>query len=110
MSSGAREDVGSFTDIQQSEDFVDLKRRFRRFVFPMTAFFMAWYFLYVFLAIFATDFMSTKVVGNINIGLVFGLLQFVTTFGITMWYARWADKVFDPRAEALHDKLEERAR
>lgn len=110
MSNDARADAGFYTDIQQSEDFVDLKRRFRRFVFPMTAFFLAWYFLYVFLAIFATGFMSTVVVGKINIGLIFGLLQFATTFGITMWYARWAGKEFDPRAEALHDKLEEAAR
>ncbi len=110
MSNDARVDGGFYTDVQKSEEFVDLKRRFRRFVFPMTAFFLAWYFLYVFLAIFATGFMSTIVVGNINVGLIFGLLQFVTTFAITMWYARWADKEFDPRAEALHDHLEEIAR
>ena len=48
-------------------------RRFRRFVFPMTALFLAWYFLYVLLAAFAPDFMATKVVGNINVGLLFGL-------------------------------------
>ena len=73
MSNDARVDGGFYTDVQKSEEFVDLKRRFRRFVFPMTAFFLAWYFLYVFLAIFATGFMSTIVVGNINVGLIFGL-------------------------------------
>lgn len=87
--------------VQNSEEFADLRRRFRKFVFPMTALFLAWYFLYVILAIFATGFMSTKVIGNINIGLIFGLLQFVSTFTITMLYARWADREFDPRAEAL---------
>ena len=30
--------------------YQDLRRRFRRFVFPMTALFLAWYFLYVLLA------------------------------------------------------------
>lgn len=91
--------------VQNSEEFADLRRRFRKFVFPMTALFMAWYFLYVFLAVFATDFMSTKVIGNINVGLIFGLLQFVSTFAITMLYARWADRDFDPRAEALADHM-----
>lgn len=96
--------------IQDSAEFVELRKRLRGFVFPMTVAFLVWYLLYVLLSDYAHDFMSTKVVGNINIGLIFGLLQFVTTFGITMWYVRWADKEFDPRAEALHDELEEMTR
>ena len=47
--------------------FVDLRRRFRNFVFPMTVAFLAWYLLYVVLSAFARDFMDTKVVGNINV-------------------------------------------
>ena len=66
--------------MQNSDEFQALKRRFRRFVFPMTAFFLAWYFLYVLLADYAHDFMSTKVWGNITVGLLLGLGQFVSTF------------------------------
>jgi uncharacterized membrane protein (DUF485 family) len=87
--------------VQNSEEFVELRRRFRKFVIPMTAAFLTWYFLYVFLAVFAHGFMAHKLVGNITVGLVFGLLQFVSTFTITMVYRRWADREFDPRAEAL---------
>jgi uncharacterized membrane protein (DUF485 family) len=87
--------------LQNSPDFIDLRRRFRRFVFPMTAFFLVWYFLYVLLSVYARDFMGSKVVGNISWGLILGLGQFVTTFAITMYYARWADREFDTRAEAL---------
>jgi len=72
----------------------------------MTALFLAWYFLYVLLAAFAPDFMSHKVWGNINVGLLFGFGQFISTFVITVLYVRWADREFDPRAEALHDRLE----
>ena len=50
---------------------------------------MAWYLLYVLMSTWAHDFMSTKVVGNINVALVFGLLQFVTTFLIAWLYARY---------------------
>ena len=92
--------------MQRTDEFVDLRRRFRRFVFPMTALFLAWYFLYVLLAAFASDFMSQKVWGNINVGLLFGFGQFISTFVITVLYVRWADREFDPRAEALHDRLE----
>lgn len=87
--------------VQESEDFGELRRKFRGFVFPVTAFFLAWYFLYVLLSMFAPDFMGTPVFGSINIGLLLGLGQFVTTFAITIIYVRWADRVFDPRAEAL---------
>ena len=44
---------------------------------------MAWYFLYVLLADYAHDFMAKEVFGNVNVGLLFGLGQFVSTFTIT---------------------------
>jgi uncharacterized membrane protein (DUF485 family) len=72
----------------------------------MTGLFLAWYFLYVILATYASDFMAQKLVGNITVGLVLGLLQFATTFAITMIYARWADRVFDPAAAKLADHME----
>ena len=87
--------------IQASPEFQDLRKKFRGFVFPMTAFFLAWYFLYVFLSIFAQDFMNTLLFGKITTGLILGLLQFVTTFAITFLYARWANKQFDPAADAV---------
>ncbi|MDV3223485.1 DUF485 domain-containing protein [Intrasporangium sp.] len=94
-----------FAELQNSEEFIELRRRFRRFVFPMTIAFLAWYFLYVLLSVFAKDFMGTRVFGDITWGLILGLLQFVTTFAITMYYARWADREFDPRAAALAEKM-----
>jgi uncharacterized membrane protein (DUF485 family) len=96
----------SYQEVQASPEFTQLRSRFRRFVFPMTALFLIWYFLYVLLAAFAPGFMSTKVVGHINIGLVFGLLQFASTFAITMLYVRWADREFDPTAQRLREHLE----
>jgi uncharacterized membrane protein (DUF485 family) len=92
--------------VQNSVEFQALKRRFRRFVFPMTAFFLSWYFLYVLLADYAHDFMSTKVWGNVTVGLLLGLGQFVSTFAITMIYARWANNRQDPVAERLRLHIE----
>ncbi|MEO6500924.1 MAG: DUF485 domain-containing protein [Jatrophihabitantaceae bacterium] len=93
--------VGSYREVADSPEFEALRRTFRRFVFPMSALFMAWYLLYVLLSIYATDFMGTKVFGNIHLGLIIGLLQFVSTFVITTVYARWADRKFDPAAAEL---------
>jgi len=96
----------SYEEVQASPEFAELRRRFRRFVFPVTALFLGWYFLYVVLAAYAPDFMSTQVVGKINIGLILGLLQFVSTFAITMTYRRWADREFDPTADRLREQIE----
>jgi uncharacterized membrane protein (DUF485 family) len=96
----------SYEEVQASSEFAELRSRFRKFVFPVSALFLAWYFLYVLLAAYAPDFMSTKVFGNINVGLIFGLGQFVSTFAITMIYARWADRQFDPTADRLREHIE----
>ena len=64
--------ASAYTEVQQSERFQELKRRHRSIVFPLTAIFLAWYFLYVLLADYAHDFMSHKLWGNINVGLVIG--------------------------------------
>jgi uncharacterized membrane protein (DUF485 family) len=96
----------AYVAVQQSPEFQSLRRKFRGFVFPATAFFLAWYFLYVLLSIFAPGFMNKHVAGNVSVGLIFGFLQFVTTFAITFMYARWANREFDPAAEALGDHLD----
>ncbi|SDQ17829.1 DUF485 domain-containing protein [Quadrisphaera sp. DSM 44207] len=96
----------AFEEVHGSCEFEALKRSFRRVIFPATAVFLAWYFLYVLLAAFAQDFMATRLIGNINVGLVFGLLQFVSTFAITMAYRRWADRTYDPAATALRERIE----
>jgi uncharacterized membrane protein (DUF485 family) len=92
--------------VQQSADFIRLRTDLRRFVFPVTAAFLTWYALYVILSAYARGFMGTKVVGNINIALVFGLLQFVSTFLIAWLYARYAGRRLDPEAAAVRDRLE----
>lgn len=95
-----------FTAYQQNPQFKELRKRHRSFVFPMAVFFLLWYFLYVLLASYATDFMSTPVWGNINIGLLMGLAQFVTTFAITMGYVTYANRKLDPIAADIRHELE----
>ena len=98
-----------FLTVQASPEFAELRRRLRRFVFPMTALFLAWYATYVLLGAFAHDFMATKVFGNINAGLLIGLGQFLTTFIITGLYVRFANRELDPRAAAIRAELDGQA-
>jgi uncharacterized membrane protein (DUF485 family) len=92
--------------VQASPEFQELRNRLRRFVFPMSGLFLAWYFAYVLLGAFAHDFMAIKVWGNINVGLLIGLGQFVSTFVITGIYVLFANRELDPRAEAIRAELE----
>ncbi|HEY0401351.1 MAG TPA: DUF485 domain-containing protein [Blastococcus sp.] len=91
---------------QNSAEFVELKRRFRRFAFPMTVAFLVWYLLFVLLSTYAHDFMSADVIGTINVGLIFGLLQFVSTFAITHLYVSHANRNTDPIADEMRNRLE----
>ena len=97
----------AYQRIHATDEFAELKRSYLRFVVPLTAAFMAWYLLYVLMSNYADDFMAKKVVGNINVALVFGLLQFVSTFAIAIWYARFAARRMDPTADRLRDEFDQ---
>lgn len=91
--------------VQASPEFQEL-RAGCRFVFPTTIFFLVWYALYVLLlSAFSHDFMATKVFANINVGLLLGLGQFLTTFLITGLYIRFANRVLDPRAAKIRNEM-----
>ncbi|WP_100811606.1 DUF485 domain-containing protein [Microbacterium sp. BR1] len=92
--------------VEESAPFQELKRTQRSFVFPLAVAFLVWYFVYVLLSSFATDFMGTRVWGDVTVGLIFGLGQFVTTFAITMTYVAFANRKLDPKAAAIRDALE----
>lgn len=87
-------------------EFLELRRRYRGFVIPATAAFLAWYLLYVAMSTWAGDFMAHRLFGNINVALVFGLLQFVTTFGIAYLYSRFSNARLDPLARTLNEDYE----
>jgi uncharacterized membrane protein (DUF485 family) len=90
-----------FAAIQASAEFIELKRRFRRFVVPVSVAFFVWYLSFVVLAAFDRDLMSRKVGGAVHLGLVLGLLQFATTIAITIGYLRYARRRIDPQVRAV---------
>jgi uncharacterized membrane protein (DUF485 family) len=94
-----------YADMATRTDFIELRRRYRAFAFPATIAFMVWYITYVIFNNWARGFMDTPVIGNINIAVVFGLLQFLSTFLIAFFYARHAGKALDPLATKLQDEF-----
>ncbi len=95
-----------YDHLSEKPEFSELRSRYRRFIIPATAAFLAWYGLYVLMSMFAHDFMSTQVVGNVNVAIVFGLLQFVTTFLIAWLYSRYSNAKLDPLARQLNDEYD----
>jgi uncharacterized membrane protein (DUF485 family) len=94
-----------YLEVQRSDEFAGLRRRLRNFVFPMTVAFFLWYALYVLLSAYARGFMSVKLIGNINVALLLGLLQFVSTFVIAWYYSRFAARQVDPIADKIRADL-----
>ncbi|HET9143963.1 DUF485 domain-containing protein [Actinophytocola sp.] len=93
-----------FVAIRRSRDFARVNRRLTRFVFPATGLFLLWYMTYVLLAAYANDFMSHRVFGNVNVGLLLGLSQFVSTVVIMVLYSRFARNKIDPEIAALRER------
>ncbi|MBZ5739083.1 DUF485 domain-containing protein [Nocardioides mangrovi] len=93
-----------YDHLHEEPDFVELRRRYRGFVFPATIAFLSWYLLYVVMSNWAHDFMSHRLWGNVNVALVFGLLQFLTTFLLAWLYSRFSTARLDPLARSLDEQ------
>lgn len=96
----------SYQRLHATGEFAELKSSYLSFVRPVTAAFLLWYFLFVVLSNWAPGFMGTKVIGNINVALVFGLLQFVSTFAIAWAYQRFSARRMDPLADHVRAEFE----
>ena len=96
----------AYDTLAAAPEFIELRRRYRRFAFPATVAFLAWFLLYVVMSNWATDFMSKQVVGNLNVALLFGLLQFATTFALAWAYSRYSTSHLDSLSDDLHDEYD----
>ena len=76
-------ETAKYIAVQQSDEFAALRKRLR-------------------------GFMGAKIVGNINIALIFGLLQFVSTFLIAWYYSKFAAEKIDPTADKIRHEMGEK--
>ncbi|MFC9467000.1 DUF485 domain-containing protein [Streptomyces coelicoflavus] len=79
-----------YLEVQRSAAFQEVRSRYRRFVVPAVAAFFLWYVAYVVAATTAPALMARPVAGAVNVAMVAGLGQFLTTFLLTWAYARHA--------------------
>jgi uncharacterized membrane protein (DUF485 family) len=88
----ARADAAAdvYLQVQRSAAFQEVRSRYRRFVVPAFIGFFCWYVGYVVAATTAPGLMARPVAGAVNVAMVAGLGQFLTTFLLTWAYARHA--------------------
>lgn len=99
---------GEYAAIAQDRRFRLLRRRFNRLALIVTASFLSWYFLYILLSAFARDLMALPVLGNVNVAMVLGVLQFASTFLLAWRYTHYARTALDPMAAQLREEIEQR--
>ena len=101
----AEEAVTASEAVAKDPEMVELENRHRRFVWPITIFFLVYYLALPILAGTAPDLMGTKVFGEFTFGYLFALSEFLMAFVVAWVYARWAASRMDPLATDLREKL-----
>ncbi|MEV6651531.1 DUF485 domain-containing protein [Streptomyces sp. NPDC051219] len=79
-----------YLEVQRSAAFQEVRSRYRRFVVPAALTFFTWYVAYVVAATTAPALMARPVAGAVNVAMLAGLGQFLSTFLLTWAYARHA--------------------
>ncbi|MFK0057672.1 DUF485 domain-containing protein [Streptomyces werraensis] len=99
-----------YLEVQRSAAFQEVRRRYRRFVVPGAVSFLLWYVAYVVTATTVPGLMARPVAGAVNVGMLAGLGQFLTTFLLTWAYVRHARLRRDRAALELRWDTQELAR
>lgn len=97
--------AAEFSEMVGSSQFKELKKTFRQFTFPMSVAFFVWFIAYLLTATYAPEFMARPMWG-MNVGIWFGLAQFVTTFVITAIYVVYANREIEPRSAGVREAME----
>jgi uncharacterized membrane protein (DUF485 family) len=92
---------------ERSPEFRELIKRRRAWVIPATIFFLAWFFGFILLTAYAPGFLGESVYEGLTVGYCLALTQFIMTWGLTAWYLRRSDRVFDPLAKKAAERAVE---
>lgn len=94
-----------FVKVEQSGQFKKLMHDKRKFIVPLTIFFLLFYFLLPILTSY-TSFLNTPVIGDISWVWLFAIAQFVMTWVLCTLYVKKATS-FDRQADQIiEDQLE----
>lgn len=92
--------------IAESQEFQDLMATKKMFIVPAFIFFVVYYFALPVLVGYAPRFMSTKVIGEVNLAYLFALSQFFVAWLIAGLYVKAANN-FDRLAKDILNKAED---
>ncbi len=91
--------------IAKNPKFVELHHKKAAFLFGWWIFSLIFYFLLPIGAAYAPGLFKIKIIGVINFGYLFALSQFLVSWGISLYYARVAERDFDRLTRELVDEL-----
>jgi uncharacterized membrane protein (DUF485 family) len=91
--------------IAETREFKDLLAVKKTFIIPASLFFVVYYFLLPVLVGYAPEFMSTKVVGVVNLAYLFALSQFFMAWTVAWLYVKAANN-FDRLAKDIIKEAE----
>lgn len=86
------------TELIRSKSFEELLRAKKRFVIPITIFFISFYFALPILTSYLPHVMNISVYGNISIAWLFAFAQFIMTLLLSLLYllkARQFDRIVE---------------
>jgi uncharacterized membrane protein (DUF485 family) len=101
----AQDEPSIWDKIAESKEFQDLMATKKTFIVPAFVFFLVYYFALPVLVGYAPQFMSTKVIGQVNLAYLFALSQFLVAWVIAGLYVKAANN-FDRLAKDILDKSE----
>lgn len=92
--------------IAESREFKDLMATKKIFIVPAFIFFLVYYFALPVLVGYAPQFMSTKVIGQVNLAYLFALSQFFVAWVVAALYVKAAGN-FDRLAQDILKRAED---
>lgn len=95
----------NWAEIARKPAFVELHRRKTFFLYSWWAFSAGSYFLLLLGAGYTPRLFGIEVLGNINVGYLFALAQFVISFVIAIYYGKVADRDFDRLTRELVEQI-----
>lgn len=95
----------NWAEIARNPLFKELHRKKTVFLYGWWAVSAIAYFLLLLGAGYTPQIFSIEVFGNINIGYLFALAQFVISFVIAIYYGWMADTTFDRLTNELIDQI-----
>lgn len=103
-------DAIDWAAIQADPRFQRLHRRKTRFLAGLMVLATAYFFLLPLGAAWAPELFATRLLGHVNVGIVFALSEFLMVLAVAVLYLRRANREFDRLAEEIDIEIHARSR